>query len=121
MPDTIATRIPANRADFFDNRTGNMTREWYLFFSQMGNILLAGAQVSPSDVTVTASPFTYTNGNAYDEDVLVSGGGIIKMEFSRDGTTFYDTGSYYGMFTLSPGDSLKVEYLTAPTMTVIPR
>lgn len=121
MPDMLSTRIPANRADFFDRRTGNMTREWYLFFSQMSNVLLSGTQVSPADVTVTASPFTYTNGNAYIEDILVSGGGISKMEFTRDGVTFYDTGSYYGMFTLSPGDSVKITYLTAPTVTVIPR
>jgi hypothetical protein len=75
----------------------------------------------PSSITVTASPFTYTNATGYNADVLVSGGGVSKLEFSRDGTTFYDTGSYYGMFSLSPSDKLRVTYATAPTMTLIPR
>ena len=75
----------------------------------------------PSSITVTASPFTYTNATGYNADVMVSGGGVSKLEFSRDGTTFYDTGSYYGMFSLSPSDKLRVTYATAPTMTLIPR
>ena len=121
MPDPIATRIPANRADFFDPRTGNMTREWYLFFSQVYSSIVEGSTLPPSAVTIGASPYTYTNGNTYNEDIMISGGGVIKLEFTRDGVTFYNTGSYYGMFSLSPGDSLKIEYLTAPTVTSIPR
>jgi hypothetical protein len=52
---------------------------------------------------------------------MISGGGISKLEFSRDGVTYYDTGSYYGMFTLSPFDQLRVTYVSAPNMTFIPR
>jgi hypothetical protein len=52
---------------------------------------------------------------------MVSGGGVSKLEFSRDGTTFYDTGSYYGMFTLSPSDTLRVTYTQIPLLTLIPR
>jgi hypothetical protein len=52
---------------------------------------------------------------------MVSGGGVSKLEFSRDGTTYYNTGSYYGMFTLSPSDMLRVTYTQAPILTLIPR
>lgn len=83
--------------------------------------LAARTPAQPSSITVGASPFTYTNTTGYDADVMISGGGISKLLFTRNGTTFYNTGSYYGMFTLSPNDSLKVYYVSAPTMTLIPR
>lgn len=72
-------------------------------------------------IVATGSPFLYTNVDTYTVDVMVSGGGVSKLEFSRDGTTFYDTGSYYGMFTLSPSDMLRVTYTQAPILTLIPR
>lgn len=77
--------------------------------------------VLPRAITVTASPFTYINQTGGDVDVLVSGGGISLLEFSRDGTTFYSTGSFYGMFSLSPYDRLRATYVSAPTMTLVPR
>jgi hypothetical protein len=52
---------------------------------------------------------------------MISGGGVSALEFSRDGTNFYDTGSYYGMFSLSPADMLRVTYVSAPVMTLIQR
>jgi hypothetical protein len=75
----------------------------------------------PSAITPTGSPYTYQNTSAYSVDVLVSGGGVSALEFTRDNVAFYDTGSYYGMFTLSPNDRLRVTYSAAPTMTLIPR
>lgn len=72
-------------------------------------------------VVATTSPFLYTNADTYTVDIMVSGGGVSKLEFSRDGTTYYDTGSYYGMFTLSPSDMLRVTYTQAPILTLIPR
>lgn len=89
-----------------------------------GSITVGLAQPTPgplTPITVGASPFTYKNTTQYAVDVMISGGGISKLLFTRDGTTFYNTGSYYGMFTLSPNDQLKVYYVTAPTMTLIPR
>jgi|LakMenEpi03Aug12_release.lakeMendotaPanAssembly.Ray.scaffolds.fasta_scaffold117770_2 hypothetical protein len=74
-----------------------------------------------SAITPTGSPFTYTNQTGYTVDVIVSGGGVSLLEFSRDGATFFSTGSFYGMFTLSPNDRLRVTYVAAPTMTLVPR
>lgn len=85
------------------------------------NIAASSSSTLPSAITVTASPFTYQNTSAYPVDVIVSGGGVSALEFTRDNVAFYDTGSYYGMFTLSPNDRLRVTYTVAPTMTLIPR
>ena len=76
---------------------------------------------APSGVTVTASPFAYHNTATGDIDVIVKGGTVSKVEFSRDGATYYDVGTVAGMFHLSPSDYLKVTYTVAPTMTKVTR
>lgn len=78
-------------------------------------------QTPPTSIVVGASPFLYTNITGNNVDVMISGGGISALAFSRDGSTFYDTGSYYGMFSLSPSDMLRVTYISAPVMTLIQR
>ena len=93
---------------------------------QIGTMPRVDAEVSarfilPSSITVGASPYTYQNTNTYTADIIVSGGGVSLLEFSRNGTAFFNTGSFYGMFTLSPYDLLRVTYTLAPTMTIIPR
>lgn len=82
---------------------------------------LSGYAIEPSAITLTASPFTYVNDTGYTVDVIVSGGGVSLLEFSRNGVTFFSTGSFYGMFTLSPYDRLRVTYQTPPQMTLVPR
>ena len=79
------------------------------------------AAVEPNTLTVGASPYTYINNTGAPVDVMISGGGISKLQFTRNGTSFYSTGSFYGMFTLSPWDAVKVTYVAAPTMVVVPR
>lgn len=85
------------------------------------NVAASNSATACSNITVGASPFTYQNTTAYPADVIVSGGTVTLSEFTRDNATFYDTGSYYGMFTLSPNDRLRVTYTAAPTMTFVPR
>lgn len=75
----------------------------------------------PSAIVLGPSPYTYINNTGYPADVIVSGGGVSLLEFSRNGVTFFSTGSFYGMFTLSPYDRLRVTYLTPPNMTLVPR
>ncbi len=116
------TNIPGNRVDLIDPRTGVMSREWYRFFLSLFNNTSGDFPLAaPVDVVLTPSPFTYANGTSNTYDIIVSGGGVTKMEFIRGTGTAYDTGSYYGMFTLSPGDSLKITYVAAPTVTAIQR
>lgn len=82
---------------------------------------VSSAQVPPSTITVTGSPFSYQNTTTFPADTIVFGGTVSKVEFSRDGTTWYDVGVIAGMFGLSPSDRLRVTYTVAPTMTLIPR
>lgn len=85
-------------------------------------ISLSNAAVLPSNITVTASPMTYQNATGYNADVIISGGTVSSIEFTRDNTTFYTTGLTTGVITLSPSDRVRVTYTTvAPTMTLVPR
>jgi hypothetical protein len=77
--------------------------------------------LAPSAITVTASPFTYINQTGVTADVIVSGGTVSQIEFSRDGATFFGVGVTSGMLMLSPYDRLRVTYTAAPTMTLVPR
>jgi hypothetical protein len=73
-----------------------------------------------SPITVGASPFVYRNEDFYPIDVIVSGGSVSKIEWSRDETTWYDLGQTAGKIHLEPGEYLRVTYTTAPTMTKVP-
>ncbi len=84
-------------------------------------IRLSNAAVAPSNITVTASPMTYQNATGYDADVIISGGTVSNIEFTRDNVTFYPTGLLTGVIKLSPSDRLRVTYTVAPTMTLVPR
>jgi hypothetical protein len=150
MATPTLSNITPPRVPLTDPNTGVISNAWYRFFLTLFNLTGGGANsttlsdlqigppqnnglsvsdisglnnynIPPSGITLTGSPFTYTNGEVYNVDVMISGGGISKLEFSRDGTTYYDTGSYYGMFALSPFDTLRVTYVSAPTMTLISR
>ena len=72
-----------------------------------------------SAITVTASPFVLQT--TRDCVVIINGGTVTLVEFSRDGATFYAAGMITGMFTLSRLDRLRVTYTLAPTMTSVPR
>jgi hypothetical protein len=86
-------------------------------------VTTSGSSNPPVALTLTGSPFTYQNTNSYNVDVLIGGtvGGVTDLEFSRDGVTWYSTGSFYGEFMLSPNDRIRITYTVAPTVTVIPR
>lgn len=77
--------------------------------------------IQPSAITVGASPFNYQNPRLYPIDIIVQGGTVSLIEFSRNNTTWYDVGPTSGMFNLSKGDRLRVTYSVTPTLTLIPR
>lgn len=82
---------------------------------------LAQYAVAESDITPDGSPFSYTNASAYTKDVIISGGTVTLIEFSRDEAAYYTTGLITGIVTLSPGDTVRTTYAVAPTMTAVPR
>jgi hypothetical protein len=74
----------------------------------------------PVGVTVGTSPWVYQATQGYRETLVVSGGTVSLIEFSRDGATWFGLGETAGMFVLDPGDRLRITHSAAPTVTRIP-
>lgn len=72
----------------------------------------------PAAISPGASPYTYTNADAYAEDVAIYAGTVSDISVSRDGgTTFGVVNSTTGATTrLNPGEQVKVTYSVVPTM-----
>lgn len=70
-------------------------------------------------IAPSGSPFNYQNLDGYQETVTVKGGTVTKIEISRDGSTYIDTGVTAGAFVLDNAGFLKVTYSSAPTMNAI--
>lgn len=100
---------------------GGAANQYYHLTQAQLNAIPFRNVTAPSGITVTASPFSYHNVDAFDEDVVIQGGTVTKIEFSRDNVAFYDVGLVAGMYRLSIGDYVKVTYTVAPTMTKVPR
>ena len=80
-----------------------------------------GWLILPRAIAAGASPFTFQNTTGRSIDVIVTGGTVFAIAFSRDNVTFYGVGSTSGVFWLSPNDRLRVTYTVAPTLTLVPR
>jgi len=76
--------------------------------------------LTPTSITVGASPFVYQNKDNVEEDIIISGGTVSSLAWSRDGSTYYNLGLTSGVFHLEPGEYLQVTYTAAPTMTKVP-
>lgn len=81
----------------------------------------SGAGGLPTGIPPTGSPMLFRNVDAFDEDVIVKGVGVTKLEFSRDNISFFDIGVVQGMIHLSPNDYLRITYSAGPTLTKVPR
>jgi hypothetical protein len=92
------------------------SRDWYRFW--MGLFRgLPPANVDP--VTLTGSPFVYSA--ARRGSLIVNGGTVSNLSFSRDGgATWYTLGSVAGMFLLNASDLLRITYSAPPTVTFVP-
>lgn len=100
---------------------GNSTERYHLLNSEYSQVQHLGAtKGATSAITVGASPFTYTNGTIYEEDVIIQGGTVSLIQFSRGGVAT-DTGFTSGIVRLSPNDSVVVTYSASPNMTLVPR
>lgn len=89
--------------------------------SSSGGRTADGFSAAPSSITATASPYTYQNTSGAAEDIMVTGGTVTAVDFSRDGATWYSTGLVVVTVRLSPGDKIKITYTLAPTITKVPR
>lgn len=71
-------------------------------------------------ITPNGSPFVYRNVSDWPENVMVTGGTVTAIEFSRDGSNYVTTGILGGTLLLGPKDYIRVTYVVAPTMTGCP-
>lgn len=96
-------------------KAGVTSKDWYLFWANLFSGLPPGNETA---LAVGASPYTYVAG--VKGSMIVSGGTVSAIEFTRNGTTFYSTGEIAGMFPLNARDSLRVTYSVLPTMVFVP-
>lgn len=94
---------------------GITSKDWFFYWAGLFNGLAPAAEVP---VVVGASPFTYSA--AVKGSLIVSGGTVSLIRFSRDGVTFYNTGQTSGMFTLNASDRLVITWTVTPTVTFVP-
>jgi len=96
---------------------GNNTHpSWYRFFQ---SLQVGTPPQAESSITVTTSPFTYTA--SMGGFVIVHGGTVSQISFSRTSGTSYITGQTTGTFPVSAGDSIIITYSGAPTVTWVPQ
>jgi hypothetical protein len=108
------TSIPTYNESLTQGR--NTSQVWYRFLQAIykGN---PPADVQP--ISLGVSPATYV---AQQKGFLiVSGGTVSLIQFSRDGVSNYTTGQTSGAIPVSAGDSLIVTYTVLPTVTFVPQ
>ena len=91
------------------------SKDWYFFWSGLFRGL---PPANVEEVALTGSPFIYTAPRK--GSLIVSGGTVSAIEFSRDGVTFYDTGQTSGMIPSNAADQIQITYAVAPTVTFVP-
>jgi hypothetical protein len=97
---------------------GAAQKDWYIFFYNLYLAVTEGLPQPETNITATDSPMTYTA--VIRGQVHVSGGTVSVIEFSRDGTNWYDTGITAGFVQMDRGDRLRVTYSMAPTISYFP-
>jgi hypothetical protein len=108
------TTIPAFETALSVNKQTN--KVWYFFWKSLVQGQPPAAEYS---ITLTASPFSFVAPQR--GFVIVDGGAVVLIQFSRNGTTNYTTGQTQGVFPVSAGDTLIIRYTTAPTVTFVPQ
>ena len=94
----------------------NTSRTWYLFWSDLRNGRPPNAI---STIAIGTSPFTY---QAQQKGfVIVRGGTVTLIQFTRDQITNVNTGVTSGCIPLSQGDSVIVTFSAPPNMTFVPQ
>lgn len=99
--------------------TGGLSQQdWYIFLVNLYRSATEGLPQPEEAVTLEASPMVYLaviRGQAH-----VGGGTVSAVEFSRNGSDWYDAGITEGFVQMDKGDFLRVTYSIAPTITYFP-
>jgi hypothetical protein len=106
--------LPNYPVPLIEGRVTN--RDWYRYWMGLFRGLPPG---NVEEVTPGASPYVYSA--TRKGSVIVNGGTVSAIAFSRDGgTTYYTAGTIAGMFTVNASDLLRITYAVAPTVTFVP-
>lgn len=89
--------------------------KWYRYFQQNE---LGTPPSNEIQITVGGSPFSYTA--TVKGFVILSGGTVTSVMFSRTLNQFYLTGQTSGVFPMAQNDVLKVSYSARPSMVFVP-
>lgn len=94
----------------------NTTRSWYRWFQAIdtGTPPSTEKTLSPA-----GSPYTYQAPSG--GFVIVSGGTVSAIQFSRTPGTFWNTGQTSGTFPVSQNDTLQISYSSIPNITFVPQ
>lgn len=88
---------------------------WYRYFQAADT---GQPPASETAVTLTGSPLSFVAPRA--GFVIITGGTVTSVMYSRTPGTFYLTGHIAGQFQLSQNDVLKITYTGTPTITFAP-
>lgn len=94
---------------------------WRKWFQDVWQQINKQALPLPTNITPGPSPFVYQYLGAGNVNIIVDGGGVNLVEFSRDGITWYHVGGggAANMYHLAQGDYLRVTYGGLPVITQI--
>ncbi|WLW64534.1 hypothetical protein RA224_14190 [Achromobacter aegrifaciens] len=130
LHQTIEVLAPASRtllSGFKYNRTGGSafpadagTKTRFRDLTNVGTGLQHNAPPTLRQLTVGASPFTYTNTAGNDQSVAIVPGIITGVAIVRNGAAL-PLPATNGMYELSPGDAIRVEYTALPALFVLSR
>lgn len=81
---------------------------------------VADGALQPRQLHPTSSPLVYHNVDLVTEDWLVHGGEVDRVEYSRNGAVWLDTGMTGGALRLAPGDSVRITFSKPPEVTIAP-
>jgi hypothetical protein len=114
MSAPALNRMPTNAESL--TAKGSITRGWYAFWTGLyqGQPTQTVAVVTPG-----TSPFTYIA--PIGGTLIVQGGTVSAISFSRDAASFYPVGVTNGMLLLSKGDQLVITYSVPPNLVWVPR
>lgn len=106
-------KIPLFTTPLIDR--GVINKDWFFFWTG----LFTGIAPEPEvGIAVGASPFLLTA--VRGGFVIVQGGTVSLIEFSRDGVTFYNTGQTSGCIPVGKSDLIRITYSVLPNVTFVP-
>lgn len=97
---------------------GLSAKNWYRWLTLVYQAVTEGLPQPEEAITLTASPFTYQA--VLRGQLLISGGTVSAVEFSRDGTTWYNVGITAGFVQVDARDYVRITYSVLPTVVFVP-